>query len=158
MLIRSSSPRSTRYTHTPRASCRAVTALLVCSTFVTFERTLTLPFVLDQTFAGSLLSAVTCSSCRTTSTTVDPILDIQLDFPISSSTSETLTLAGMLRRFCAEERVGDMGKGYECSSCGGGAGVVGQIRRVRETITNWKHRSRRENCRSRNLRPSCRSS
>ncbi|WVQ81646.1 hypothetical protein IAT38_003771 [Cryptococcus sp. DSM 104549] len=103
--------------------------------------------IAHQTFAGSLLSSVTCSSCSSTSTTVDPILDIQLDFPTSSlplplpssssSTpnphattiapdSEPLTLAGMLRKFCAEEKVGDpAGRGYDCSACGGGAGVVG---------------------------------
>ncbi|KAK8843445.1 hypothetical protein IAR55_007102 [Kwoniella newhampshirensis] len=108
--------------------------------------------IAHQTFAGSLLSSVTCSSCSTTSTTVDPILDLQLDFPTSVSGTATsttlssagstssqeglgpsqgqngqqLTLAGMLRRFCAPERVGDLGdsKGYDCSSCGGGAGVV----------------------------------
>ncbi|WWD21030.1 hypothetical protein CI109_105511 [Kwoniella shandongensis] len=110
--------------------------------------------IAHQTFAGSLLSSVTCSACSTTSTTVDPILDLQLDFPTSISlgnaTSTTLssagstssqegmgpaqggqngqqlTLAGMLRRFCAPERVGDLAdiKGYDCSNCGGGAGVV----------------------------------
>jgi hypothetical protein len=40
---------------------------------------------------------------------------------------KALTLTGMLRRFCAEERVGDMGRGYDCSSCGGGAGVVSLV-------------------------------
>ncbi|RXK37144.1 ubiquitin carboxyl-terminal hydrolase 22/27/51 [Tremella mesenterica] len=82
--------------------------------------------IAHQTFAGSLLSSVTCSSCHTTSTTVDPILDIQLDFPPSSLTNpEPLTLPGMLRRFCAEEKVGDHGgKGYDCSSCGGGSGAA----------------------------------
>ena len=79
----------------------------------------------DSTFAGSLTSTVTCSSCHESSVTVDPILDIQLDFPTSPE-SETVTLAGLLRRFCAEEKVvGDPGKGYACSKCGGGPGVVG---------------------------------
>jgi ubiquitin carboxyl-terminal hydrolase 22/27/51 len=77
----------------------------------------------DQTFAGSLLSLVSCSKCSTTSTTIDPILDVQLDFPAETPT-EGLTLAGMLRRFCAPEKVGEVGKGYECDSCGGGSGVV----------------------------------
>ncbi|OWZ41330.1 hypothetical protein LQV05_004800 [Cryptococcus neoformans] len=100
--------------------------------------------IAHQTFAGSLQSSVTCSKCSKTSNTVDPILDIQLDFPppsvpsSASSSSDSsafgpstngqagqLTLAGMLRKFCAPERVGDPGgKGYECSGCGGGVGVV----------------------------------
>lgn len=78
----------------------------------------------DQTFAGSLLSSVTCSNCKTTSTTIDPILDVQLDFPVEASETNTLSLTHMLRRFCAEEKVGDATKGYDCSSCGGGPGVV----------------------------------
>ena len=41
--------------------------------------------------------------------------------------NDILTLAGMLRRFCAEERVGELSKGYECSNCGGGPGVVSLI-------------------------------
>ncbi|RSH95407.1 hypothetical protein EHS25_000494 [Saitozyma podzolica] len=79
--------------------------------------------IAHQTFAGSLLSLVSCSKCSTTSTTIDPILDVQLDFPAETPT-EGLTLAGMLRRFCAPEKVGEVGKGYECDSCGGGSGVV----------------------------------
>ncbi|KAL1406081.1 hypothetical protein Q8F55_007764 [Vanrija albida] len=80
--------------------------------------------IAHQTFAGSLVSTVTCSSCQTTSTTVDPTLDIQLDFPTDSSAA-SLTLGSLLRRFCADERIGgDHGKGYDCSSCGGGRGVV----------------------------------
>ncbi|KIS00120.1 ubiquitin carboxyl-terminal hydrolase 22/27/51 [Cryptococcus deuterogattii 2001/935-1] len=98
----------------------------------------------DQTFAGTLQSSVICSKCSKTSNTVDPILDIQLDFPPPSAPSpassssdssafgpstngqaDQLTLAGMLRKFCAPERVGEPGgKGYECSGCGGGVGVV----------------------------------
>ncbi|WVR09196.1 hypothetical protein IAU60_006258 [Kwoniella sp. DSM 27419] len=108
--------------------------------------------IAHQTFAGSLMSSVTCSSCSTTSSTIDPILDIQLDFPLPPSTNSTsnmsstastsssegvgpgqngsvgpLTLAGLLRRFCAPERVGGPesgGRGYECSSCGGGPATV----------------------------------
>ncbi|OCF60293.1 ubiquitin carboxyl-terminal hydrolase 22/27/51 [Kwoniella mangroviensis CBS 10435] len=107
--------------------------------------------IAHQTFAGSLLSSVTCSSCSHTSSTIDPILDIQLDFPYSplsgsstatitsnASTSSSegigggsngnsqLTLAGLLRRFCASETIGGSdsgGKGYECSKCGGGPGT-----------------------------------
>jgi hypothetical protein len=30
----------------------------------------------------------------------------------------------MLRKFCEEEKVGDGGKGYDCSKCGGGPGSV----------------------------------
>jgi ubiquitin carboxyl-terminal hydrolase 22/27/51 len=37
--------------------------------------------IAHQTFSGSLLSSVTCSTCKSTSSTIDPILDIQLDFP-----------------------------------------------------------------------------
>jgi ubiquitin carboxyl-terminal hydrolase 22/27/51 len=74
------------------------------------------------------LSSVTCSQCHTTSTTIDPILDVQLDFPTDASDMSALTLTDMLKRFCAAEKVGDATKGYDCSSCGGGAGVVGCIR------------------------------
>lgn len=100
--------------------------------------------IAHQTFGGTLQSSVICSKCSKTSNTVDPILDIQLDFPPPSAPSPTssssdssafgpstsgqadqLTLAGMLRKFCAPERVGEPGgKGYECSGCGGGVGVV----------------------------------
>ena len=38
--------------------------------------------------------------------------------------ARALTLINMLRRFCAEEKVGDAGKGYDCSKCGGGEGAV----------------------------------
>ncbi|WVF65721.1 hypothetical protein IAT40_000452 [Kwoniella sp. CBS 6097] len=112
--------------------------------------------IAHQTFSGSLISSVTCSSCSTTSSTIDPILDVQLDFPtpvstgsnsnlssaVSTSSSEGvgggnsggsqngsggLTLAGLLRKFCAPETVGDPSsgsKGYECGKCGGGPGTV----------------------------------
>lgn len=66
---------------------------------------------------------MTCSSCGATNTTVDPILDIQLDFPFAPI-DEHLTLATLLRRYCAEEKIGDHGRGYECGSCGGGKGVT----------------------------------
>lgn len=81
----------------------------------------------DQTFAGSLLSSVTCSKCETTSTTIDPILDVQLDFPTDTTDPSALKLTSMLRRFCAEEKVGDSSKGYDCSSCGGGSGAVNPL-------------------------------
>ncbi|KAK1922440.1 ubiquitin specific protease [Papiliotrema laurentii] len=80
--------------------------------------------IAHQTFAGSLLSTVTCSRCKTTSTTVDPILDLQLDFPTDPSDTTALTLTNMLQRFCAEEKVGDAAKGYDCSKCGGGSGSI----------------------------------
>lgn len=80
--------------------------------------------IAHQTFAGSLVSAVTCSSCGQTNTTVDPILDIQLDFPFASPPSEPLTLGALLRRYCAEEKIGDHGRGYACGNCGGGKGVT----------------------------------
>lgn len=117
----------------------------------------------DQTFSGSLLSTVTCSSCAHASSTVDPIMSLQLDFApsdinastsaagagthssaasaISSSSStngdaiggvdtlvaqqgDGITLGSMLRRFCADETIGDTAKGWACEGCGGGPGVV----------------------------------
>jgi ubiquitin carboxyl-terminal hydrolase 22/27/51 len=78
----------------------------------------------DQTFSGALLSSVTCSSCRKKSSTVDPILDIQLDFP--SHSTETISLASLLRRFCAEESLGE-GKGYDCSDCGAGQSATRRL-------------------------------
>jgi ubiquitin carboxyl-terminal hydrolase 22/27/51 len=51
-------------------------------------------------------------------------MDVQLDFPRNSSPDQPIGLAALLRRFCADERVGDQGKGYACSKCGGGQGVV----------------------------------
>ncbi|ORX38918.1 putative ubiquitin specific protease [Kockovaella imperatae] len=80
--------------------------------------------IAHQAFLGSLSSSVTCSNCKTTSTTDDPILDVQLDFPSALTEGHELTLAAMLRRYCSEEKVGDHGRGYDCSSCGGGQGVV----------------------------------
>jgi hypothetical protein len=35
---------------------------------------------------------------------------------------ESLSLAALLRRFCAEEDVGE-GKGYDCADCGAGQGA-----------------------------------
>jgi len=81
----------------------------------------------DQTFAGALTSTVTCSACKTPSVTVDPIMDIQLDFPRNATADQSITLASLLKRFCADERVGDQGKGYACSSCGGGPGAVSSL-------------------------------
>jgi ubiquitin carboxyl-terminal hydrolase 22/27/51 len=51
-------------------------------------------------------------------------MDIQLDFPPNAPADQAISLASLLRRFCADERVGDHGKGYACSNCGGGAGAV----------------------------------
>lgn len=51
-------------------------------------------------------------------------MDIQLDFPRNIAPDKPITLATLLRRFCADERVGDQGKGYACSNCGGGTGAV----------------------------------
>jgi hypothetical protein len=117
-----------------RGNYQAATVLLVSFSTDVLEPPLTISRP-DQTFAGSLLSAVTCSSCHTTSTTIDPILDVQLDFPKHAPGNGTLTLAGMLRRYCAEERVGELGKGYECSNCGGGPGVVSCFKRSYPTLT-----------------------
>ncbi|KAI9636491.1 uncharacterized protein MKK02DRAFT_37170 [Dioszegia hungarica] len=80
--------------------------------------------IAHQTFSGALLSSVTCSSCRKKSSTVDPILDIQLDFP--SHATETISLASLLRRFCAEESLGE-GKGYDCSDCGAGQSATRRL-------------------------------
>jgi len=52
-------------------------------------------------------------------------MDIQLDFPPNATADQSITLASLLNRFCADERVGDQGKGYACSNCGGGPGAVG---------------------------------
>lgn len=78
--------------------------------------------IAHQTFSGSLVSAVTCTKCGASNTTVDPTLDIQLDFPPVDGAP--ITLATLLRRFCAEERLDHGSKGYECGSCGGGKGNV----------------------------------
>jgi ubiquitin carboxyl-terminal hydrolase 22/27/51 len=51
-------------------------------------------------------------------------MDIQLDFPRNATADQSITLASLLKRFCADERVGDQGKGYACSNCGGGSGAV----------------------------------
>ena len=108
----------------------------------------------DQTFAGSLLSSVTCSKCQTTSTTIDPILDVQLDFPTDASDMNALTLTDMLKRFCAAEKVGDASKGYDCSNCGGGSGVVSSCFGLASTPgadTRWQ----KGNWPSRNWPQSC---
>ncbi|GMK59308.1 hypothetical protein CspeluHIS016_0703230 [Cutaneotrichosporon spelunceum] len=79
--------------------------------------------IAHMTFAGSLVSSVTCSGCGETNATVDPILDIQLDFPYIPQ-AEPLTLGALLRHYCAEEKIGDHGRGYACGRCGGGKGVT----------------------------------
>ena len=90
--------------------------------------------IAHQTFSGSLLSSVTCSTCKSKSSTIDPILDIQLDFPYhlllaggsangnseagpNGAAEEPLTLAGLLRQFTAAEK---LGKSYDCAKCGPG--------------------------------------
>lgn len=88
--------------------------------------------IAHQTFSGSLLSSVTCLTCQSKSSTIDPILDIQLDFPYhliatgkengdsagnGIGLQEPLTLAELLRQFTAAEK---LGKSYACAKCGPG--------------------------------------
>ena len=119
---RSFSPPWIRFMRMRKGNYQVATALLVSFKLAGILRHTDL--ILDQTFSGALLSSVTCSGCGSTSTTTDPILDIQLDFPSNIAEGESLSLTSMLRRFCAEERVGGHGRGYECSSCGGTQGAV----------------------------------
>lgn len=102
--------------------------------------------IVDQTFGGRLQSDVTCQTCRTVSTTVDPFRDISLDLaasmvtnrtgtptditdiqgdnssPASSNSGETLlssvptTLDECLERFTRPEPLGSESK-IKCNKC-----------------------------------------
>ena len=84
------------------------------------------------------MSSVTCSTCHSKSSTIDPILDIQLDFPYhllsgagstdagpAGTAPEPLTLAGLLRQFTAAEKLGKM---YDCAKCGPGQNAKRRLR------------------------------
>lgn len=64
-------------------------------------------------------------------------MDIQLDFPMHTSIDKPISLASLLRRFCADEKVGDVAKGYACSNCGGGEGAVSWLPSSRVINGEW---------------------
>jgi ubiquitin C-terminal hydrolase len=71
-----------------------------------------------QLFRGTVESNVTCESCKSTSSTMDPIEDIGLDVTPTSSTSSPGQLADVgtaLQRFA---RVEALDSGYKCEKCG----------------------------------------
>ena len=92
--------------------------------------------VIHQTFGGLLKSTVTCSACHTTTTALDPFMDLSLDIRNSattikqkklkhingtSSVKETLPmdLTECLDRFTAAETLSAEGGNYNCTTCGG---------------------------------------
>lgn len=75
-----------------------------------------------QLFRGMVESNVTCGSCRSTSSTRDPIEDIGLDVtPVSTSSSSSPTpgcladVSAALQRFARAEA---LDSGYKCEKCG----------------------------------------
>lgn len=75
-----------------------------------------------QLFRGMVESNVTCESCRSTSSTRDPIEDIGLDVtPVSTSSSSSPTpgcladVSTALQRFARAEA---LDSGYKCEKCG----------------------------------------
>ena len=94
------------------------------------------PCVIHQTFGGLLKSTVTCSTCKNTTTALDPFMDLSLDIRNSptalkqkklklingtSTTRETLPmdLTECLDRFTSAETLSAEGGNYHCRSCGG---------------------------------------
>jgi ubiquitin C-terminal hydrolase len=74
-----------------------------------------------QLFRGTVESNVTCESCKSTSSTLDPIEDIGLDVtPVSSSSSSPppgflADVGTALQRFARAEA---LDSGYKCEKCG----------------------------------------
>jgi ubiquitin C-terminal hydrolase len=74
-----------------------------------------------QLFRGTVESNVTCDSCKSTSSTLDPIEDIGLDVtPVSSSSSSPppgflADVGTALQRFARAEA---LDSGYKCEKCG----------------------------------------
>ena len=65
--------------------------------------------LIDELLAGQLISTVTCTNCKHTSTTYDPFLDLSL--PIVSG--KTKNLNDCLAMFQHEEEI----DGYKCKKC-----------------------------------------
>lgn len=92
--------------------------------------------VVHQTFGGLLKSTVTCSTCKTVTTALDPFMDLSLDIRNSPSVTkqkklkhisgtqtvkETLPidLTECLDRFTSAETLSAEGGNYNCNTCGG---------------------------------------
>ncbi|KAJ9095656.1 hypothetical protein QFC21_005528 [Naganishia friedmannii] len=71
----------------------------------------------DRSFAGTLLSTVTCANCSAQTNTEDPILDISLGLDVKNGKGAggVLTLGQCFRRYTAKETLS--GKAYTCSKC-----------------------------------------
>ena len=67
-----------------------------------------------QLFRGTVESNVTCESCKSSSSTLDPIEDIGLDI----STTPTSTLADVASAFQRFARAEALDSGYKCEKCG----------------------------------------
>ncbi|KAG6817229.1 hypothetical protein H0H87_011286 [Tephrocybe sp. NHM501043] len=67
--------------------------------------------ITHATFAGQLQSDVKCERCGNVTSTVDPMLDVSLDF--RGTSGENNTLASCLRRFTQPEKLGAK---YTCKS------------------------------------------
>jgi ubiquitin carboxyl-terminal hydrolase 22/27/51 len=91
--------------------------------------------VIHQTFGGLLKSTVTCSTCKNTTTALDPFMDLSLDIRNSatairqkklklingtSTTKEILPMDLMecLDRFTSAETLSAEGGNYHCRTCG----------------------------------------
>ena len=68
-----------------------------------------------QLFRGTVESNVTCESCKSTSSTMDPIEDIGLDVTHSSSPGQLVDVSTALQRFARAEA---LDSGYKCEKCG----------------------------------------
>ena len=94
------------------------------------------PCIVHTTFSGTLKSTVTCTTCRTTTSTLDPFLDLSLDIRSGATTvikkqklalingtktiKEVLpmTLTECLDRFTQPEILPVDGAGFWCKKCG----------------------------------------
>lgn len=90
--------------------------------------------VIHQTFGGLLKSTVTCSTCKNTTTALDPFMDLSLDIrntpttvkkklKLINGTSTTkeilpMDLTECLDRFTSTETLSAEGGNYHCTTCG----------------------------------------
>lgn len=120
------------------------------------EETMPCACVVHRTFYGALQSSVTCTSCKNTTTTIDPVMDLSLDLrshgksatskklingaktsqPPQSAVDTTISLTSCLERFTSPETL--TSSSYTCPRCKDGATTATKrllIKRLPPTLT-----------------------
>ncbi|KAK3280653.1 ubiquitin-specific protease ubp2 [Cymbomonas tetramitiformis] len=72
--------------------------------------------IIHRIFTGTLRSDVMCGECGHTSTAFDPCVDLSLDFPSSSSSSDPISLTSCLEHFIRPERLSSRLRCQQCQA------------------------------------------